>query len=67
MLRLFEPEIDFEKDYLVINRDMQGNFLSFRWYPTVTITNEKITEEDIKEKIIKWNEAQKLKDDAQQA
>jgi len=47
-------KIDFEKDYLVVNKNMQGKFISFRWYPS-----EKVTREKIDKLITEWNEKQK--------
>ena len=51
-----KEEIDFENDYLVINRDMQGKFSYFRWYSA-----SKHNQEEMDSVIFKWNEKQKLK------
>jgi hypothetical protein len=56
-------ETDYEKDYLVITRDRQGAYRSFRWYPSVIVlagTNEEseVTPSEIEAKIVKWNEDQ---------
>jgi hypothetical protein len=58
-----ENKFDFEKDYLVITRDRQGAYRSFRWYPSVIVlagSNEKseVTLSEIEAKIVKWNEYQ---------
>ena len=46
-------KIDFEKDYLVVSRNKQGKFTSFRWY-----SSEKATKEIIEDLIVKWNKGQ---------
>lgn len=60
-----KAEIDFEKDYLVITRNREGTFRSFRWYPSVVSLpkevggDSEITASEMEEKILKWNEGQK--------
>jgi hypothetical protein len=53
-----KEEIDLEKDYLVVHRDSQGSFRYFRWYP-----GDKVTRNDIKTQIIKWNKSQEQNED----
>ena len=49
-----KEKTDFEKDYLVIKRDMRGKFRSFSWY------SAKETKHGTMEAVIaKWNEDQK--------
>ena len=48
-------EIDIKKDYLVISRNAEGEFLSFHWYHV-----EKHTEDELKDIITKWNEEHKV-------
>ena len=57
-----EQGINYESDYLVINRDTQGNFKSFRWYPASIKTDE-----ELKKRIVEWNEEQKALEDGLQA
>ena len=46
--------IDFEKDYLVIYRDLDGKFKKWEWAP-----HEKHSQEELDAMIIKFNEEQK--------
>ena len=49
-----ERAIDFEKDYLVIYRDINGHFANYRWFQ-----NEK-TPEQMQSIITNWNRKQSI-------
>lgn len=57
-----DEKINFEKDYLVIHRNKQGQFSNYYWYSA-----DKATLEELTEKIIKWNKDQENKDDGRPA
>jgi hypothetical protein len=59
MKALMEKEgIDLEKDCLVVHRDKQGSFRYFRWY-----SGDRVTRNDVKAQIIKWNKSQEQEED----
>ena len=57
-----EKAIDFEKDYLVIYKDVRGKFHSFRWFPSENLSPEEITK-----KIFVWNQRKERIDDELQS
>jgi endonuclease III-like uncharacterized protein len=59
---MLEKAINFEKDYLVIYKDVQGKFHSFRWFSAENTTREEMTA-----KIYKWNQREERIDDCLQA